>query len=735
MNKLISLILLCLAFPAFAQKSGMLQNNRPGGGGNATATNLSGNALTQVTNIAQTLVDASTGPTNGVTASTVTNISRGLDNGISNYVDITSIGTNRFGSNATRIVFEGDSLTEGYPAVTAGLGYQWSNSFLRTWKSLTWGTNAAKTGEYLSDMLFSQYTNHVKPWRTAGGTNAVLALYAGLNDIASATPFEVYTNLSNYWALARADGFKVIAFTLPSRRDTTTLTERSATFELNKLIRQDPSLYDELCDAAVFFRGMRMTNTADGTHWDAVVNKSFAAFFDNSLRGYRVPAPLVDDQWWARGLLWGDSELGTNGSLAVHGNAADQSFDFTVRQGAAGFYDKTYWMASGGFSANAKATSTNQLKFENLYEDEWFSIYGDHVVAPLKFSAGTNSTAGALNVHGRRYWNGGSSNNAVASIIGRLSTGEEVETALPAGTNTLIQTNGTTLGSVGTINWTTGVTGSISGSVATLGISASGGGGGSATNAVALTNGLVYDSLTISNQYGTTGSALHFKDRLGNFIFTWLADSEDFDLEIGLFNQYAQVYNIEVHTNNWLKFNGNVITNNATVYNLSNVITLGTSSVVGVPGEARAEIAFSDTNGTQVAVFQGPATNSVVVTNQISRLHLASASVLTLNCNYSHAYTVTSRVSAATSVVITNSAEGQNIKASLIGEASGGTDRVITFIPNTGQLAANLDVFGTALATSYSFTLTNGNAVEVDDLVERQNGTNIHKFVSRQYKF
>ena len=47
-----------------------------------------------------------------------------------------------------------------------------------------------------------------------------------------------------------------------------------------------------------------------------------------------------------------------------------------------------------------------------------------------------------------------------------------------SGTNLLVQTNGVNVGSAGTVNWITGVTGSISGAVATLGISAAGGSGG-----------------------------------------------------------------------------------------------------------------------------------------------------------------------------------------------------------------------------------------------------------------
>ncbi len=71
-------------------------------------------------------------------------------------------------------------------------------------------------------------------------------------------------------------------------------------------------------------------------------------------------------------------------------------------------------------------------------------------------------------------------------------------TSLGSGTNQLIRTNGATLGSAGTVNWTTGVTGSISGSVATLGIDTS----GSQPASAALTNLAANAANTITQATG-----------------------------------------------------------------------------------------------------------------------------------------------------------------------------------------------------------------------------------------
>jgi hypothetical protein len=109
--------------------------------------------------------------------------------------------------------------------------------------------------------------------------------------------------------------------------------------------------------------------------------------------------------------------------------------------------------------------------------------------------------------------------------------------------------------------------------------------------------------------------------------------------------------------------------------------------------------------------------------------------VTVLDANHGNQFSITSRVAAATSVILTNTAEGQDIEFTILGEASGGSSRVITVIPQLGQLVANLDTFGTALATSFSFTLTNGNAAEVSTRIRKLNGTNIASVVSRQFSF
>lgn len=129
------------------------------------------------------------------------------------------------------------------------------------------------------------------------------------------------------------------------------------------------------------------------------------------------------------------------------------------------------------------------------------------------------------------------------------------------------------------------------------------------------------------------------------------------------------------------------------------------------------------------------AASSASVTNLTGILHKLSTSPVELDANAASKFSVTNRITAATTLIFTNTSDGQEISVTLLGEISGGTSRTVTLIPQLGHLVADLDTFGTALATSSSLTLTNGNAVEISWKVSRLNGTNIAAKVSRQFSF
>lgn len=154
---------------------------------------------------------------------------------------------------------------------------------------------------------------------------------------------------------------------------------------------------------------------------------------------------------------------------------------------------------------------------------------------------------------------------------------------------------------------------------------------------------------------------------------------------------------------------------------------------VNGPGTG-ANVTMISTNLFGVYIKVAP-TNNDNITNIMGIIRYAFGSVITFDASQTSRLTVTNRVTSAATLVITNTIGRLELDAFILGEASGGTDRIITIVPDLGHLIFNEDTYGTALATSYAFTLTNGNAVEIQDARRMLNGTNIHAIVTRQGKF
>jgi hypothetical protein len=140
--------------------------------------------------------------------------------------------------------------------------------------------------------------------------------------------------------------------------------------------------------------------------------------------------------------------------------------------------------------------------------------------------------------------------------------------------------------------------------------------------------------------------------------------------------------------------------------------------------------------GSPTVTVSGAPTNNVTTTNLLGTIHQTAAATLTWDGTQGRRYAVTNRIGAATTVVVTNFVGAQNIRGKILGEASGGTSRVVTFVFTTVTLVGNLNDFSAALALeSISETLTNGNALEFDADFDQLNGTNVASVVTRQFKF
>lgn len=112
--------------------------------------------------------------------------------------------------------------------------------------------NVAISADTINAMI-GEYATQVAPHKpTRPGEKVYLFIFAGTNDgpFMGHTPAQVYADLKTYWAMARADGFIVVAFTLlPSRfLDGGWNIREINNPQVNALIRSDPSLYDYLVE-------------------------------------------------------------------------------------------------------------------------------------------------------------------------------------------------------------------------------------------------------------------------------------------------------------------------------------------------------------------------------------------------------------------------------------------------------------------------------------------------------
>lgn len=120
-------------------------------------------------------------------------------------------------------VFEGDSLTAG-GTLPAGQDYPTYLMTLSKFSGVGTKYNVAVGGSKLEDLI-TRYTANVYPKRPAGsvtkvylfiliGTNNYHLIGTGGGNYASSTTF--LAALEGYWAQAKADGFTVIAMTIPT---------------------------------------------------------------------------------------------------------------------------------------------------------------------------------------------------------------------------------------------------------------------------------------------------------------------------------------------------------------------------------------------------------------------------------------------------------------------------------------------------------------------------------------
>jgi lysophospholipase L1-like esterase len=157
-------------------------------------------------------------------------------------------------NNNVILIPVGDSMTVGWGWGASTPINTWPGRFFANWNQQpTWkhfGGVAAMAGIPLTDLHTFRYPAEVYPFRPRNGTNALIVLWAGINDFRGfhQTAELVFYYYTEYVKRARSDGFKILTLTVTADLFLGANDEanRSA---YNALLRKSPHLWDWLYDA------------------------------------------------------------------------------------------------------------------------------------------------------------------------------------------------------------------------------------------------------------------------------------------------------------------------------------------------------------------------------------------------------------------------------------------------------------------------------------------------------
>lgn len=180
----------------------------------------------------------------------------------------------------TVVVLEGDSLTELNEATTWPTTVKTDSKWSATWANFAVGGST-------TTMMLDRYSNVYA--KKPSGTVGVFIFNGGSNDLSFPhgpdPSAEIYERLKTMWRQARADGFKVVGFTIHNGRSLISPEFAKEQFaKLNSLIRSDPSLYDALVENDKLFPDTSdSTMLYDGLHFTPAANVRVVAAVETAL--------------------------------------------------------------------------------------------------------------------------------------------------------------------------------------------------------------------------------------------------------------------------------------------------------------------------------------------------------------------------------------------------------------------------------------------------------------------
>lgn len=308
-------------------------------------------------------------------------------------VGLTNANTTAFGRVlpfrlSTRCVFSGDSLTAGTALVPFSYVVFFTNYFL-PYDNVTLLTNVGYGGRTASNAL-AFYNSEVHPWAPSGGTNGLLCFWAGWNDINN-LGYGVtasYGFISNYWRLAKQDGFTLVAFTIPYSTYLIGNGHEPERQELNRMIRSSASRYDYLVDVDALIPNPDYDkDPTEHIHYMTNGCIAIAAELSRVLSG-GAAAPAMSGPFVLDGANIKTNTIGTN---AINGFFLDYLAGLGDAPGtnilAAGTNMTSYVVIGGGYQSNFVAAEVGLQTVTNVASGVTNSLASTNLV---------NTTSNAL---------------------------------------------------------------------------------------------------------------------------------------------------------------------------------------------------------------------------------------------------------------------------------------------------------------------------------------------------
>lgn len=175
-------------------------------------------------------------------------------------------------------VVEGDSLSK----TNSPTAINWPSYLSNAAPALGcyWMTNAATGGDTASNMVVT-FSATLGPWMpTNSGSNVVLFIWGGINDVSAGhSQDDVFSNITNLWAMGRASGAKVVGFTLTQTTNWgTTYSHYWERIEyINELLRRHATNCDVLVDTGTIMGNpydQNMDPADPATHFSSGANEA-----------------------------------------------------------------------------------------------------------------------------------------------------------------------------------------------------------------------------------------------------------------------------------------------------------------------------------------------------------------------------------------------------------------------------------------------------------------------------